>query len=33
MTANDKGDNISPPEIIISKIEERLVRDDITNEF
>ena len=27
------GDNISPPDITTSQIEERLVRDDITNEL
>ena len=34
MTTYDNGDdNISPPVITISQIEERLVRDDITNEL
>ena len=34
MTTSDNGDdNIYPPEIKTSQIEERLVRDDITNEF
>ena len=34
MTTHDSGDdNISPPEIINSQIEERLVRDYITNEL
>ena len=34
MTAYDIGDdNSSPPEITASQIEERLVRDDITNEL
>ena len=34
MTTFDNGDdNISPPVITISQIEERLVRDDITNEL
>ena len=34
MTANDNGDdNISPPKITNSQIEEQLVRDDITNEL
>ena len=34
MTTYDNGDdNISPPEITTSQIEERLVRDDITNEL
>ena len=34
MTTYDNGDdNISPPVITISQSEERLVRDDITNEF
>ena len=34
MTANDKGeDNISPPKVTNSQIEEQLVRDDITNEL
>ena len=33
MTTYDNGyDNISPPEFTTSQIEERLVRDDITNE-
>ena len=33
MTANDKGvDHLTPPRITISQIEERLVRDDNTNE-
>ena len=32
--ANDNGDdNISPPKITTSQIEEQLVRDDITNEL
>ena len=32
--ANDNGDdNISPPKITNSQIEEQLVRDDITNEL
>ena len=34
MTANDNGDdNNSPPNITNSQIEEKLVRDDITNEL
>ena len=34
MTAYDNGEhNISPPETTASQIEERLVRDDITNEL
>ena len=34
MTTYDNGDdNTSPPELIASPIEERLVRDDITNEL
>ena len=34
MTANDSGDdNISFPKVLTSQIEERLVRDDFTNEF
>ena len=34
MTTSDSGDdNISPPAITISQIEEQLVRDDITNEL
>ena len=34
MTTYDNGDdNISRPEITTSQIEERLVRDDITNEL
>ena len=34
MTSHDSGDgNISPPEVLTSQIEERLVRDDITNEL
>ena len=34
MTTCDNGeDNISPPPITISQIEEQLVRDDITNEL
>ena len=34
MTTSDSGDsNISPPPITISQIEERLVRDDSTNEL
>ena len=34
MTTYDNGDdNISTPEITTSQIEERLVRDDITNEL
>ena len=34
MTTYDNGDdNISPPEITTSQIEERLVRDDITKEL
>ena len=34
MTANESGDdNISPPKIITSQVDERLVRDDITNEL
>ena len=34
MTTYDNGDdNISPPEITTSQIEERFVRDDITNEL
>ena len=33
LTTYDNGDdNISPPKITTSQIEERLVRDDITNE-
>ena len=34
MTTHDSGDdNISSPKITTSKIQERLVRDDITNDF
>ena len=34
MTTHDSGDDkISPPKITTSQIEERLVRDDITNEL
>ena len=34
MTTSDSGDdNISSPKITTSKIEEQLVRDDITNEL
>ena len=34
MTTCDSGDdNISPPKITTSQIEERLVRDDITNKL
>ena len=34
MTAHGSGDdNISPPKIATSQIEERLVRDDLTNEL
>ena len=34
LTTHDNGDdNISPPEITTSQIEERLVRDDITKEL
>ena len=34
ITANDNGvDNISPPKITTSQIENQLVRDDITNDF
>ena len=33
MTWDSGDDNISPPAITISQIEERLVRDDITNEL
>ena len=34
MTTYDNGDdNISPPEITTSQIEEQLVRDDVTNEL
>ena len=34
MTTYGNGDeNISPPEITTSQIEEQLVRDDITNEL
>ena len=34
MTANDKGDdNISPPSLTTSQIEEQLVKDDITKEL
>ena len=34
MTADDHGDdNISPPKITTSQIEEQLVRDDTTNEL
>ena len=34
MTTYDNGDdNLSPPEITTSQIEERLVMDDITNEL
>ena len=34
MTTYDNGDdNLSPPEITTSQIEERLVKDDITNEL
>ena len=32
-TYDNGDDNISPPEITTSQIEERLVRDDITNEL
>ena len=32
-TYNNGDDNFSPPEITISKIEERLVKDDFTNEL
>ena len=33
VTTYDNGDdNISPPEVTTSQIEEQLVRDDITNE-
>ena len=32
-TYGNGDDNISPPEITASQIEERLVRDDITNEL
>ena len=32
-TYGNGHDNISPPEITTSQIEERLVRDDITNEL
>ena len=34
MTAYDSGyDNISPPKILTSQIEERLVRDDFIKEL
>ena len=34
MTTYDNGDdNISPPDITTSQIEEQLVRDDFTNEL
>ena len=33
MTCDNGGDNIFPPVITISQIEERLVRDEITNEL
>ena len=34
MTTRDGGDdNIPPPKLTTSQIEERLVRDDITNEL
>ena len=34
MTAKDNGDdNISPPKITTSQIDEKLVRDDINNEL
>ena len=33
MTYDNGDDNISPPVITISQIEERLVRDDITNKL
>ena len=34
MTTNDNGDdNIYPHKVTTSRIEERLVRDDITNEL
>ena len=33
MTFDNGDDNISPPAITISQIEERLVRDETTNEF
>ena len=34
MTTHDSGDdNVPPPKIITSQIEEQLVRDDITNEL
>ena len=34
ITANDNGDdNISPPKITSSQIEQQLMRDDITNEL
>ena len=33
MTCDNRDDNISPPVITISQIEERLVRDETTNEF
>ena len=32
-TKDNRDDNISPPEMTTSQIEERLVRDDITNEL
>ena len=32
-TYGNGDDNISPPKITTSQIEERLVRDDITNEL
>ena len=34
MTNDDDGDdNLSPPEITTSQIEEQLVSDDVTNEL
>ena len=33
MTCDNGDDNISPPVIKISQLEERLVRDETTNEF
>ena len=34
ITAYDSGDdNISPPKILSSQIEERIARDDVTNEL
>ena len=33
MTCDNGDDNISPPVVTISQIEERLVRDETTNEL